>query len=178
MGQGGSSDSRAGPGEGEPGDWQMKSVGLFLLLFAVWLLWSGLYKPLVIGLGVISCLLCVWLTARMDRSAGDLYRIRLWRLAIYLPWLIKEIASSNWDVIKSILSPSVRVDPALVRLTASQQCDMGRVIYGNSITLTPGTLTLDMDKDQILVHALTHRGARNLARGEMDARVTRLESDG
>lgn len=156
----------------------MKWVGLFLLLLAMWLLWSGLYKPLVIGLGVVSCILCVVVTARIYRAGDDQYHIRPHRLAWYLPWLIKEVASSNWDVIKCVLAPSLRVDPTLIRLTASQHCDMGRVIYGNSITLTPGTLTMDVHGDQIVVHALTHRGARNLARGDMDARVTRLESIG
>ncbi len=156
----------------------MKGIALFLLLLAVWLLWSGLYKPLVIALGVVSCIICVVVTARMYRSEDEQYHIRLHRLVGYLPWLIKEIASSNWDVIKCVLAPSLRVDPTLVRLTASQRCDMGRVIYGNSITLTPGTLTTDIHGDQLIVHALTHRGARNLARGDMDRRVTRLEIDG
>lgn len=156
----------------------MRNVGLFALLFAVWVLWSGLYKPLILVLGVVSCLLCVWLTRRMRQIDSETFRLRpVLRGLGYLPWLFAEIASSNWDVIKAVLAPSVRIDPTVVRLTASQRTDLGRMVYGNSITLTPGTLTVDVDGDAITVHALTHHAARQLLSGDMDRRVTRLEDE-
>lgn len=154
----------------------MRWLGLFVLLVAIWLAWSGLYKPLVIGLGVASSALCVWVTLRMDPVAGESFDGRpLWRIAGYLPWLVKEIAVANLNVIRLVLSPRPEIDPVLITLTASQRTALGRVVYGNSITLTPGTLSVDMDGSELTVHALTRSGAEQLRTGEMDARVTRLE---
>lgn len=154
----------------------MRSAALFLLFFALWLAWSGLYKPLLVGLGVTSCLLCVWLTRRMHEADTERFRLGPGLRALrYLPWLVKEIALSNWQAIRIVLSPGLPIDPVVLKITASQQSDLGRVIYGNSITLTPGTLTMDVDGDQVTVHALRREGADALEAGEMNARVAWLE---
>jgi multicomponent Na+:H+ antiporter subunit E len=154
----------------------MRAAGLFLVLFAIWLLWSGLYTPLIIGLGVVSCLVCVWITYRMRALDAPRFQLTtVLRAAGYFPWLLKEIAAANWTVIRIVLSPRLDVDPVVLTLKASQRTDLGRVVYGNSITLTPGTLTMDEDGDQLTVHALTRDGAEQLEGGEMDMRVTRLE---
>jgi multicomponent Na+:H+ antiporter subunit E len=100
------------------------------------------------------------------------------RAAGYFPWLLKEIAAANWTVIRIVLSPRLNVDPVVLTVKASQHSDLGRVVYGNSITLTPGTLTVDVDGDQLTVHALTRAGAEQLEAGEMDLRVSRLEGQG
>lgn len=157
----------------------VKALGLTALLFATWLLWSGLYTPLLIGLGAVSSLICVWVAHRMralDTREVDLPRLR--RAMTYFPWLLKEIALSNWQVIRLTLAPRLAVSPRVVRVRASQRSELGRVVYGNSITLTPGTLTMDIDGEWVTVHALTAEGARELEAGEMDARVTRLEGLG
>ena len=154
----------------------MRWLGLFALLAAIWLLWSGLFKPLVIGLGLVSCVLCVWVTLRMHPVGGEPFDGRpLWRLAGYLPWLLKEIALANLKVIRLVLSPRLRIEPVLITLHGSQRTALGRVVYGNSITLTPGTLTVDVDDSEFTVHALTRAGAEQLRSGDMDARVARLE---
>jgi multicomponent Na+:H+ antiporter subunit E len=149
---------------------------LFVLLLAIWLLWSGLYKPLVIGLGVVSCLLCVIVAYRMQAMSGA--RFEGWvavRAVGYFPWLLKEITTANLTVIRIVLSPSLPITPTVVKVTGTPRTDLGRVVYGNSITLTPGTLTMDVDGDAFTVHALTRRGAEEVAGGEMNDRVTRLE---
>ena len=74
-----------------------------------------------------------------------------------------------------VLAPKIDVDPVMIKVKATQATGMGRVIYGNSITLTPGTITVDMDGDELLVHALTQAGAEGVREGEMDRRVTALE---
>lgn len=148
---------------------------MFLLLFGIWLVWSGLYKPLVIGLGVISCLLSVWVTQRMHVVSEPFVLAPLLRTAGYIPWLLKEIAAANWTVIRIVLSPRLRVRPVVATVRGAQQSALGRVVYGNSITLTPGTLTMDVDGDRFKVHALTAEGARQLRGGEMNRRVARLE---
>ncbi len=156
-----------------------RRVATFALLFTVWLLWSGHYTGLLMSFGVLSCLLCVWLTERMERVAGSQreYRLGL-RWIPYAPWLLLEIIKSNLDVARAILSKDLNIQPQLVRVKASQKTDMGRVIYANSITLTPGTITLDVRGDDFLVHALLDATAEGVRSGEMDRRCAALEGQG
>ncbi len=156
----------------------MRYLGLLVVFSLVWLFLSGLMKPLVLGLGFVSCLLCVWLAGRMHPVEGETGgRLRPLRLLVYLPWLLKEIVLANLQVIRVVLSPRIEIDPVLFRLRATQRSALARVIYGNSITLTPGTLTLDVDGEDLLVHALDRPGAEGLRGGDMDRRVTALEAD-
>jgi multicomponent Na+:H+ antiporter subunit E len=97
------------------------------------------------------------------------------QLATYWPWLLVEIAKSNLDVAKIVLKPTIEVDPVMIRVKASQTTAIGKTIYGNSITLTPGTITVDVEDDVFLVHALTQAGADSVREGEMDRRVAALE---
>lgn len=154
----------------------MKAALLFVILLSVWLLWSGLFKPLIVGLGVISCALCVLVTYRMRHHGPDVFELGLlWRTPTYLPWLLKEIAVTSWNVMRIVLDPRLPIDPIVIRLRRSQRTQLGRVVYANSITLTPGTLTMDEDGEHLTVHTLTEADARALQSGEMDKRVSRLE---
>ena len=94
---------------------------------------------------------------------------------VYAIWLIKEIVLANIDVARRVLDPRLPIRPRLIRVKASQTGDLGRVIYANSITLTPGTVSVDMQGDEITVHALTADAADEDKSGEMDRRVTELE---
>lgn len=153
------------------------SVTLLLVLFGVWLLWSGHFdSPMLISFGFGSSLLIVWLGLRMqvvdEESAPIAYGLRPLR---YLPWLVKEIVVTNLDVARRVLSPQMPISPRLIQVRASQKTDLGRVIYANSITLTPGTLTVDMAGNSITVHALSQEFAEDVESGEMDRRVTEME---
>jgi multicomponent Na+:H+ antiporter subunit E len=97
------------------------------------------------------------------------------RAATYWPWLVTEIVRSGWQVARIILSPRLPISPTLARFRPSQASVVGLVTHANSITLTPGTLTVAADRDEFLVHALTRDGAAGLAGSEMDRRVARLE---
>jgi multicomponent Na+:H+ antiporter subunit E len=112
----------------------------------------------------------------MDRISGS-ERADWPRLGffLYLPWLVWQILKSNIDVARIILSRDLPISPRLVRVTSSQKTPTGKVIHANSITLTPGTLSLDVRDGQILVHALTAESAEAVAAGEIDRRVTRIE---
>ena len=94
---------------------------------------------------------------------------------VYWPWLGLQIALSALTVSKIILTPRLPVSPVLLRVKMSQKSEVGKVTYANSITLTPGTVSVDIEGDEILVHALTQKGAAELTAGEMDRRVTRFE---
>ncbi len=152
------------------------AVSLALVLFALWLLLSGHYVPLLLGLGAISVLLVVTITLRMDVVDREGHPIHLSPKALlYWPWLAWEIVKSNVDVARRILSPTLPISPTVIRLKASQKSELGKVIYSNSITLTPGTVSIDIDGDKIEVHALTREAAQALRTGDMDRRITRFE---
>ena len=149
------------------------SIFLGTMLFAVWLLLSGHYDALTIGYGVFSCALVVVISTRMDVADREGQPIHLtWNAVIYWGWLGWQIILANFDVARRVLAPSLPISPTMVRLKASQTSDLGQVIYANSITLTPGTVSVDVENGEILVHALTREGAQALEDGEMDRRVT------
>jgi len=150
-----------------------------LMLVAVWLLWSGHTEPLLLGFGLLSVLAVLAITRRMDRFSGsEGGRSPGFRLLMYLPWLIGQIFKSNLEVARIILNPQLPISPRVIRVPASQKTDAGQVIYANSITLTPGTISLDVRDNQILVHALTEDSAAGVENGEMDRRVSRAEGGG
>lgn len=154
------------------------SFSLGAVLFAVWLLLSGHYTPFIIALGIASSALVVLVTLRMDVADREGHPIHLtWRALTYWPWLMVEIVKANIDVAKLIMSPSMPITPTLLRVKVSQTSDLGQVIYANSITLTPGTISVDVANGEILVHALSRDGADALLEGEMDRRVTRMAGE-
>lgn len=155
-----------------------KMLILAVILAIVWLLWSGFFKPLLIGLGVFSCLLTVYLVSRMQSFREDAFRFPYGLgLLVYWAWLFKEIVLSSLAVAKIVLARDIDVSPEVVGLNAANLDTFSQVMLGNSITLTPGTLTLDVHRDRILVHALTSEGAANLEAGEMQRRVAALSGD-
>ena len=154
-------------------------VGLVLSLFGIWLLWSGIYNPLLISLGGISCIFVAFVAVRLGLSDNEGSLIGMvFRMITYLPWLIWAIAKANVDVTAQILSPQLRIKPEMVEVETGQKTALGQAIYANSITLTPGTVSVDVGEGRILVHALTRESAEDLQTGEMDRKVTKLEGSG
>jgi multicomponent Na+:H+ antiporter subunit E len=152
------------------------SISLFCVLVAFWLLNSGHYSALLLALGAISISFVVYLTHRMDVVDQESQPLHLTpKVFSYHLWLIKEIIHSNIDVLKHIWRSQLTISPSLKTIKISQQSDMGKVIYANSITLTPGTIAVDLNDDEIMVHALDASSLEGLELGEMDSRVTKLE---
>lgn len=142
---------------------------------AVWLLLSGHYTPLITSFGVGSCLLSALIAYRMDVVDHEGHPLHLGpRILLYWGWLFVEIFKANIDVAKCVLFPGKNLRPSMFTVTASQKSDLGKVIYANSITLTPGTVTVDLDGDQVMVHALTEASAAGVMNGDMDRRVTKV----
>ncbi len=151
----------------------LHSISLGLVLFGVWLLLSGFFEPLLLGLGVLSCIIVVLIANRMDVIDREGLPIHLgWRVLSYWVWLTIEIVKANLDVARRILDPKLPIHPLLVRVKASQASELGQVIYANSITLTPGTVSMQVAGGEILVHAIVPEMAEDLEGGEMDRRVT------
>ena len=154
----------------------MRALSLIIILFAFWLLLSGYFVPFLLTMGLLSAIAVAMLGRRMDLVDHEGHPIQLsWRLIFYWPWLFKEIVLSAWSVSRVILDPRLPVSPTLVRAKTSQKTTVGLVTYANSITLTPGTISVEVKPGEILVHALTREAANGLLEGEMDRRVTRFE---
>lgn len=151
-------------------------MGVGLACAIAWALLSGQTQTMFIVLGGLSCVIAVALGQRLrviDREGQALEW--LGPILMYLPWLLKEIAKSSWDVSKRVLDPRLPISPSVVELNALQRSSVGRVTFANSITLTPGTLTLSVNGSRILVHSLTQSGAQDLLAGDMNQRVQALE---
>lgn len=153
-----------------------------MVLFAFWLLCSGHFDVhedlLLICFGVGSCLLVVLLCAHMEivDDESTPYQVTP-RFCGYLPWLIWQIVLANFDVARRVLHPNLPISPDLIEVQASQKTHLGNVIFANSITLTPGTISIRIREGVILVHALTKEAADTLRKGEMDCRVTAVEGN-
>jgi len=157
----------------------IRSLSLGATLFGLWLLLSGHFEPLLLILGLASVALVVWIAHRMDVIDHEGHPIGLTpRILLYWPWLIWEIVKANIDVMRRILDPALPISPTVVRVPASQKTELGTVIYANSITLTPGTVTIDLEGNDLIVHAFSEDGAIALESGEMDRRVTAVEGQG
>ena len=124
----------------------------------------------------MSAAAVVWLTRRMGVIDREGHPVDLGRAAAtYWPWLIWEIVKAAWDVARIIVHPNLPISPTMIRVKTSQRTSVGVVTYANSITLTPGTISVEVDDGEILVHALTRSAAEGLATGDMDRRVSEFE---
>ena len=157
----------------------MRFLILFTTLMAGWLLMSGIYNGLLIGFGIVSCLLCTWLSLRIGATDREGLPTHLFaRLPAYLVWLIGEIVLSNIATAKIILRGES--DPEIFEVPANQATAAGLANYANSITLTPGTVTVDIDEaktgpSRFLVHALYPQFGDDVRSGDMDERNCALE---
>jgi multicomponent Na+:H+ antiporter subunit E len=156
----------------------LRSVSFVLVLYIFWLLLSGFFTPFLLIAGLGSALAVFLLARRMDLIDHEGFPIHLGGVALisYWPWLAKEILKSAWDVSMRILDPRLPISPTLVEFVPSQKTDLGLVIHANSITLTPGTIAIEVEPGRFLVHALSAEGAAGLTGSEMDRRCAALES--
>jgi multicomponent Na+:H+ antiporter subunit E len=150
------------------------------MLFVNWLFWSGhVGDPFIVGLGVLSCGATVYLSRRMkivdEEGAPGHLGVRPF---FYVPWLTKEVVSSNIAVTRIVLSPVMPLQRSQIVVTARQKSELGKVILANSITLTPGTVSVQVEGDKITVHALSFEGAAEDLSGEMNRRICEMERRG
>lgn len=156
---------------------RLRFGALLFLLITAWLLWSGLYTSLLLGLGTLSCTLSLYLAHRVGYF-DEVFSLQVIpRLPRYWAWLLVEIAKSSLDVTRIILHRNPPISPTVVEIEAAPRGPVGQAILGNSITLTPGTLTLDVHDGRITVHCLTQTGAQALESGEFNSRAAALTED-
>lgn len=157
----------------------MRIVGAIIGFLGLWLLLSGVYRPLTIGLGALSAISVVFITKRMSRIDGDEVEIHmnLGAFLKYQVWLLVEIAKANLAVVKIILTPSMPIRQHLFSVPYTQKTDLGQVIFANSITLTPGTISVETEPGHFLVHAVAYSPDDMKAIADMDRRITAIEKD-
>lgn len=152
------------------------TIRLVVVLSVFWVLLSGMFTPFLLAAGLGAALATALFARRMEIADREGLPLHLTLAAVtYWPWLVKEILKSGWQVARIVLDPRLPVSPTLVRFKPSQQSTLGLVTHANSITLTPGTVTVEADHDEFLVHALTREGGDGLEDSEMDRRVRRFE---
>ncbi len=140
-----------------------------ILLSILWVLLSGQFTLLLLGLGLASVLLTIFLASRMSVIDHESYPIHISsKLPAFFVYIMWEILKANIDVTKRILNLGGKtISPQLVEIPVPQKTDLSRVIYANAITLTPGTVSVQLDKSRVLVHALSKEGADDLLSGKM-----------
>ncbi len=149
-------------------------LGLLIALVGFWLGMSGHFSPLLLSLGGVSVLVCLILAYRLDviDREGAPY-VRIVGFVMYIPWLMKEIVKANWTVIRACVKADLDIVPALVKVKTVCSSDLAKVTFANSITLTPGTVTVEVEGNRLLVHALYEQDAQPEAFIEMDRRSSR-----
>ncbi len=156
----------------------IQAFRLFTILIFLWLAMSGLMKPQLLILGLLSVTLVAWMSRHMRvlQHRGELIYFRFFHILRYWAWLSKQIVLSNVDVTRRVFARELDIKPALRRITVTPNTEIGRVIYANSITLTPGTTAINFTVDgDIIVHALREDGLHELEAGEMAARIRDVE---
>jgi len=152
----------------------MKSFSFAVLLFLFWIFLSGHLEPLLLGLGIASVALTVFLSRRMNVIDHESYPLHLSsKFPGFFVYIFREIVKANIDVVTRILSwRKAPISPQMIEIPQSQETDLGAVIYANSITLTPGTVTIKLSKDNLTVHALSKEAASELATGAMSEEIS------
>ena len=154
----------------------LHALGAVVVLFAFWLVLSGFFTPFLMAAGLGCAIAVVWFTRRLQVLDHEGLPIALTlRVLPYWLWLIKEIVKSGWQVSRIIIDPKLPISPTLVEFKPTQRGSVGLVVHANSITLTPGTITVEAHADRFLVHGLTREGAAGTVGSEMDARVSSCE---
>jgi len=154
------------------------TIWLALLLAIFWVINSGHFDALLLSLGVISIVLVILLNNLMNKVSGDTQPpvILSWKLPFYVVWLIKEIVKSNIEVIRCIWQRNPAIEPSVIYVKATQESELFKVLYANSITMTPGTVTMEVEGDTFTIHALTRSSREGVESGEMDTKVRSLET--
>ena len=158
----------------------MKILVLAILYSSIWIAFSGHFDFLLLSFGVLSVSIVLYTLRRMrivDETPIK-FQMNAFKLVTYGFWLIKEILKSNITVTKTILSPKIKVKQNMFDVPLSPKTEAAQVIFANSITLTPGTITVETEKNSLLVHALNFSDNTEYEIADMGNRVSDCERKG
>jgi multicomponent Na+:H+ antiporter subunit E len=151
-------------------------LGTFFILFLVWAILSGLFDTFHLLLGAICCGLVAYTSYDLLFTNVRVVDVRtiVKRFIAYIPWLLYQIVLANIHVAILALSPKMPIYPKIVRFKTKLETDISWVTLANSITLTPGTITMDIKEGEFYVHALSKKVADDLSTREMEDRVAHI----
>lgn len=156
----------------------MHIIYTFLIMFGFWILLSGQFHFILLVSGVVSSLFVAYISHDLLIGKVDITTVivKTSRLFRYLPWLFWQIVMANFDLAYRTLHPGMRIEPHIIKFNTDLKTDKGIAILANSITLTPGTVTVVANKNgEFVVHALAKRPADGLLSGQMQAKVKEIE---
>jgi multicomponent Na+:H+ antiporter subunit E len=145
----------------------VNSALVFIACFGLWLVLSGHPTPLHVAQGLLAAALVTYLNRDLEAVSRSVRCCP--RFVAYLPWLFKEIVLANVQVARIVLDPRLPIDPGLVRVPTRLRSALAVTTFANSITLTPGTVTVDVEGDELVVHALVRQPPEGFA--AMERRV-------
>ncbi len=145
----------------------LKTFGFFL----IWLLLSASFNLLHMGLGLLVAFGVAWFNT--DRSVSRFTILRL-RIVWYFLWLVGRILQSGFHLSVLILHPALPIDPKLIRYRTKLREEAGIVLLGNSITLTPGTITVELNSQDLVVHAMDDKSAHDVTSLRLEQQIAGL----
>ena len=150
-----------------------------IVMFAFWILLSGEFTFILITSGVVASLITAYLSHDIFVGKADLKTEtgRVFKFIVYIPWLLWEIILANVEIAYLVLSPKPLVDPQIVRFKNDLKTDLGIVTLAHSITLTPGTVTVDANREEFVIHAIWQKSAEGIISGEMQRKVKKIEGE-
>lgn len=154
----------------------MKYIIAFFILFLNWVIWSGMFDAFHLSLGVISCLLVIYMSHDIlftSKKITSKHLIEVIRFIKYIPWLLYQIVLSNIYVARLVMNPNMPIDPQVIRFKTKLKKNISMVTFANSITITPGTITADIKEGEFYVHCISRKVADDLP-GEMENRVAHI----
>ena len=150
-----------------------------IAMFIFWILLSGEFTFILITSGVIASLIVAYLSHDLFIGKPDLKTEtgRVFKFIVYIPWLLWEIILANVEIAYLVLNPKPLVDPQLVRFKNDLKTDLGIVTLAHSITLTPGTVTVEANREEFIIHAIWQKSAEGIIGGEMQRKVKKIEGE-
>ena len=150
-----------------------------IVMFAFWILLSGEFTFILITSGVVASLITAYLSHDIFVGKADLKTEtgRVFKFIVYIPWLLWEIILANVEIAYLVLNPKPLIDPQLVHFKNDLKTDLGIVTLAHSITLTPGTVTVEANREEFIIHAIWQKSAEGIISGEMQQKVKKIEGD-
>ena len=150
-----------------------------IAMFIFWILLSGEFTFILITSGVVASLITAYLSHDIFIGKADLKTEtgRVFKFIVYIPWLLWEIILANVEIAYLVLSPKPLVDPQIVRFKNDLKTDLGIVTLAHSITLTPGTVTVEANREEFVIHAIWQKSADGIIGGEMQQKVKKIEGE-
>ncbi len=162
----------------------MYRFAIFLLLFGIWIIFSGQFDAFHLALGILSSIFITVISSEFffaDRSRTLRKRLReICLFPGYFLWLLYQIFLSNLHILKLALSPRgmKQIEPSVVRIKTKLRTDFGRYLLANSITLTPGTITINIQEDELVIHSISEHTAIGVKDGAMEGRISKVFEEG